>query len=103
MVEIANTPNQHDWRVWYEPTTTLWHVTRWDRIGGVLTADTLQCSAHFVTDGRYMRIPNAECKVGTVKYIHDQNVHVPRVRLIPNTQTVKVPVVGAARGSARGG
>lgn len=91
----------HDWRVWFDPITSWWNAQRWDGIGGVCTAESLECNARVRTRGKFLLVQHAEAKVGTITWIQNQNVHVPVLRLMPISQYVGVPVVGPRKNPPR--
>ena len=84
----------HDWRIWFDDVTGLWHGQRWDGIGGICTAKTLEIRAHVHTRGKHLLVKHAEAKVGANTWIQNSNFHTDVLRLVPRSQYIGVPVVG---------
>lgn len=83
----------HDWRVFWCPDRGHWVASRWDGVGGICLAVSLEVHAPFETRGRYMLFKDAEAKIGTLTWIQNEDVRTTVLRIVPRTQEVAVSTV----------
>ena len=89
-----------NWRVWWDAPALMWRGQLWSGKGATISSPVFEANdVKFVSEGRFLRFVSCECKAGIVAFEASQDITVDCLRLMPRTQAVAVPTIGAGASS----
>lgn len=90
----------HDWRVWFDSLTMMWKAQEWSGKSATISSPKFESNdLEFISEGKFLRFHDCEAKGGLIAVESSQDVTVDCLRLMPRTQVIDVPKIGAEASS----